>query len=91
MAEPAETPEIFTCFVCNGTFETAPGWTEEDARAELEQLFPGVSTEECERVCDGCDALMRQALKDRFGDLPPGELLNAVRRDILRLLGFSPN
>ena len=79
MAERAEAPEIYTCCHCGVVFETA--WSEEDARAELEQRFPGVAVEDCHVVCDGCDALMQQA----------AEMLNAVRRDILRLLGVSPN
>ena len=38
--------------MCEGVFE--PEWTEEEARAELEEFFPGEKAEDCAQVCDDC-------------------------------------
>ena len=42
----------FTCEMCHGTFEK--GWTDEEAEAELKQLFAPVPAEECGLICDDC-------------------------------------
>lgn len=42
----------YTCALCGGTFEK--GWSDEEAADELSVLFPGVSTAECELICDDC-------------------------------------
>ena len=42
----------FKCVICEKTFEKAQ--TEEEAEAELEDNYPGYSTEECELVCGDC-------------------------------------
>jgi hypothetical protein len=42
----------YKCAVCDGIF--TKGWTDEEAAAELGQKFPGVSTDNCDLVCDDC-------------------------------------
>lgn len=48
--------EQFTCARCGKTYPKA--WSEEEAMAELAELFPGVAVEECAVVCDDCHRLM---------------------------------
>lgn len=45
----------YTCEGCGGTFTPAPGWSEEDAAKEAEQLF-GAPVPEDDRaiLCDDC-------------------------------------
>lgn len=50
-AEAQETG-VFQCARCGGVFEQA--WTREEALAELEENFPGLSPERCAVICDGC-------------------------------------
>jgi len=47
MAKPT-----YTCALCKGVFEF--GWSDEEAKAELEENFEGFTTEECDVVCDDC-------------------------------------
>jgi len=42
----------FICANCGGVFESA--WTDEEARAESERLFPGVPVTEMAEICDDC-------------------------------------
>ena len=47
--------ETFTCASCGGTFDK--GWSDEEAAAEAEELFPGINVSdpaEAGVVCDGC-------------------------------------
>ena len=44
--------DTFTCKACGETFDK--GRTEEEALAELGTLFPGVSVEDTDIVCDDC-------------------------------------
>jgi endogenous inhibitor of DNA gyrase (YacG/DUF329 family) len=42
----------YTCARCKGTF--LKGWTDEQASAEREQLFPSVPLKDCVEICDDC-------------------------------------
>jgi hypothetical protein len=42
----------FRCFICKEIFET--GFTDEEALAELNANYPGMSPADCERVCHDC-------------------------------------
>jgi hypothetical protein len=42
----------YTCAACHGTFNN--GWTDEEAKAELGEHFPGTPVDACEEVCDEC-------------------------------------
>jgi hypothetical protein len=45
----------FTCASCGGTFKK--GWSDEEAAAEAQELFPGIDVsdpDEAGVVCDGC-------------------------------------
>lgn len=42
----------YRCARCDGVFEK--GWTDEEASAELGELFPGSMPSDCDQVCDGC-------------------------------------
>jgi len=42
----------YTCAVCGETFDS--GWSDEEAKAELEEDFPDHDITECAIVCDGC-------------------------------------
>jgi hypothetical protein len=44
--------EKFTCAVCEETFDQ--GWSEEEAKAELAETFPGFVPADCALVCDDC-------------------------------------
>jgi hypothetical protein len=46
----------YTCALCCKTFEK--GWSDEDAKAELEMTFPDTSIDDCDLVCDDCYTLM---------------------------------
>jgi hypothetical protein len=41
-----------TCAVCGKTF--VPAWSEAEAIAERERLWPGHAAEECDVLCDDC-------------------------------------
>jgi len=43
---------FFTCAVCG--LEFLKSRSDEEALAEMQQSFPGVTEEECETVCDHC-------------------------------------
>jgi len=45
-------PNEYRCEACNGVFEK--GWSDDQARSELGEAFPGVGTEDCGMVCDDC-------------------------------------
>lgn len=45
-------PTEFTCSLCGGSFTVA--WTDEQARAEAAENFPGVSVDQMAVVCDVC-------------------------------------
>lgn len=42
----------FTCAMCRGTFII--GWTEEEALAELKEVWGDVPPGACDQVCDVC-------------------------------------
>ena len=42
----------YKCAMCKEVFEE--GRTKEDALAELAEVFPGASVEDCDVVCDDC-------------------------------------
>ena len=42
----------YVCEVCGGEFEF--GWSDDEAKAELAETFPGIGIEECGTVCDDC-------------------------------------
>ena len=47
--------ETFTCESCRGTF--GKGWSDAEATAEAEELFPGIDVSDpsvAGIVCDGC-------------------------------------
>ena len=48
MADPIK----YKCAVCKGEFTS--GWTDSEAKKELEQQFPGFKPEDCEILCDVC-------------------------------------
>ena len=47
-----KTNTHYTCACCKETFEK--GWSDEEADAEREELFPDMTEDDCELVCDGC-------------------------------------
>jgi hypothetical protein len=51
-AKPWGMAEQFTCAVCRETFDK--GWTDEEAAAELGEVFPGFEPDDCGVVCDDC-------------------------------------
>ena len=54
--------KTFRCAVCGSTFEEA--WSEEEATAEMEQLWPGLKKEDSVVLCDDCFG----GLKERAAD-----------------------
>jgi hypothetical protein len=48
----------FTCAACGGTFDKAR--SDEEALADLEELFPGVQPENCSVVCGQCWEAMQK-------------------------------
>lgn len=48
----------YQCVYCHGIFEK--GWSDEEAKAELDETFPGITVEECGLVCDDCWKEMNQ-------------------------------
>lgn len=66
MADPG--PGEYRCALCGQVFKT--GWSDEEARAELAERFPGTGTEECVVICDGCNELLEltaQVVQGRSG------------------------
>ena len=49
--------KTFKCAACGGTFEQE--WSEEEALAELERVFPGWSPDDCSVICDDCHSAMK--------------------------------
>lgn len=47
-----ENNNEFTCALCQRTFPK--GWTDEEAKAEKEELFPNTDVDDCEIVCHEC-------------------------------------
>lgn len=45
-------PNEYKCTCCKGIF--TKGWSDEEAKAELADTFPGFEEEECDLVCDDC-------------------------------------
>jgi hypothetical protein len=54
MTEPDTTvgPNQYRCAACTGVFDM--GWTDEEATAELADVFPGFDKTECAIVCEDC-------------------------------------
>jgi hypothetical protein len=48
--------ETYLCEECGGRFEKA--WSDDEAAAERETLFPGVEIADCAVVCDDCFKLI---------------------------------
>lgn len=46
----------YKCALCKGVFEK--GWSDEEALKEKDELWSGISIEECDLVCDDCFKLM---------------------------------
>ena len=46
----------YQCAVCGGVFEK--GWSDDEAAAELGEVFPGIGQQDCVLVCDDCYRLM---------------------------------
>lgn len=44
--------ETYKCAACGETF--SKGWSEAEAIDELNDNFPGFTTDECDIVCDDC-------------------------------------
>ena len=44
--------EQYTCAACGNTYEE--GWSDEEARAEYEDVFPGRDIDDADVVCDTC-------------------------------------
>lgn len=44
--------EKYTCTMCQQEF--LKGWSDEEAKAELGENFPGFEPDECDVVCDDC-------------------------------------
>lgn len=42
----------YTCKYCSGTF--TKGWTDKEAKAELEDNYPGFTEDDCALICDDC-------------------------------------
>lgn len=42
----------YVCAVCRGTFKK--GWTDEEAKDELDEVFGLIPIDVCEIVCDDC-------------------------------------
>ena len=49
--------ETYKCERCGGVFEK--GWSDEEAIAEMGEVFPGATQEQCGLVCDPCYQKMR--------------------------------
>jgi hypothetical protein len=49
--------KTFTCAMCHRTLEC--GWSEEEALAELKEVWGDVPPEACDQVCDDCWELIR--------------------------------
>lgn len=44
--------EQFNCVMCKQTFNKA--WSDEEAEAEVKEVFGPIPLEECDVVCDDC-------------------------------------
>jgi len=44
--------KTFTCAKCKETFES--GWSDEEALQEKDQIFPDITIDKCEVICDDC-------------------------------------
>ena len=42
----------YRCAVCGGVY--LKGWSDSEAEDELSDVFPGISKDECDLVCDDC-------------------------------------
>ena len=42
----------YICALCKRTFDK--GWSDEEAKTELNENFPGFETDDCDLVCDDC-------------------------------------
>jgi len=50
-------PDTFTCARCKKVLPSV--WSDEEAIAEKDKLFPDVPTENCVVVCDECFTALR--------------------------------
>jgi hypothetical protein len=48
----APSKEQFTCVICKGTFDK--GWSDDEAKEELANTFPGFTAGQCVLICDDC-------------------------------------
>ena len=44
--------DMYTCEMCKGTYEKE--WSDEEAQAEAERLFPGMDHSDMVLLCDDC-------------------------------------
>jgi hypothetical protein len=44
--------DAYKCAACGGEF--TKGWSEEEAIAELEELWPDFAPADCDLICDDC-------------------------------------
>jgi hypothetical protein len=58
-------PNQYRCALCGGVFDK--GWSDEEAKAEMEQNFPGMKADQEDLVCDPCyQALPIEQLSERW-------------------------
>lgn len=46
------SPNEYTCAMCGNTYTKA--WSDEEAKAELEENFPDFEADACDIMCDDC-------------------------------------
>ena len=47
-----DTTNQYRCSMCGGVFDK--GWSDDEAKKELDATFPGIKVEDCDVVCDDC-------------------------------------
>ncbi len=52
--------DTYRCSLCHHEFAT--GWTEEEAREEQNENYPGLKNEDAAIVCDGCYDIFRAGM-----------------------------
>ena len=80
--------EQYTCAACGNTYEE--GWSDEEARAEYAEVFPGCSIDEADIVCDPCyqemvskplTVIVEAMFEAMFGDNLPRQPIEQKRFD----------
>lgn len=57
--------KTFTCVICHETFDK--GWSDEEAKAELDDAFPTLNEGDCDLVCDDCYKQLPEWMKSIAG------------------------